>query len=312
MFLLLGLNFIPSSLPAPLQRCKRVGNGDCGQFITYFCCSFLFRESTPLLQHGVSPIRRQAAAPHKPLQHGFPMGSHIPPANLLQCGILSPWGQPCHLCWVGSDWDKVYLPTAALTVLCCKLESSKGAENTLVFCLQLSSTGTLSVLSSQPSIPPPERWAGYWEGMQPGELTQTDQRDIFHAVWCWHTYKGIEKEEEKEAIHYLQYLTSWETTKPAEVLLPTKVADNTCCWEVQNKIFRVFFLCFCMQHFPLVNCHLNLWVVFHLTLSLLSIWIGRVVEHLGEHLASNQSQSSTSFLVPNTRQDNGSFILSML
>lgn len=56
MFLLLGLNIIPSSLPAPLQRCKRVGNGDCGQFITYFCCSFLFRESTPLLQHGVSPI----------------------------------------------------------------------------------------------------------------------------------------------------------------------------------------------------------------------------------------------------------------
>lgn len=54
----LGIARLLISLSPPLQRCRGMGNGGCGQSVTgCFCHSFLLREGTfhspPLLQHGI-------------------------------------------------------------------------------------------------------------------------------------------------------------------------------------------------------------------------------------------------------------------
>lgn len=71
--------------------------------------------------HGVQPLRTRL------LQHSFPLGWQVLPANLLQCGLLSPWVQqvlvgPCFS--VGFPWGHS-LPQAAT---CSAVGSSTGSR----------------------------------------------------------------------------------------------------------------------------------------------------------------------------------------
>uniref|UniRef100_A0A8D0EKH3 HAUS augmin like complex subunit 8 n=1 Tax=Strix occidentalis caurina TaxID=311401 RepID=A0A8D0EKH3_STROC len=63
------------------------------------------------------------------------------------------------------------------------ISSQKGADNTPVFWLLLSSTHPASRLLLQLPCPSPWRWARSWEGSQPEQLTSLT-RGSFRTVWC--------------------------------------------------------------------------------------------------------------------------------
>jgi len=110
------------------ELCRGTGSGGHGQFTHCLCRSFLLRGRTPhtptLLQQGVPPTGNSPpqtppmwvlstgcspprTAPewvpcgvqlfrNRLLQSGCPTGSQALSANLLRCGLLSPWG---HRSW---------------------------------------------------------------------------------------------------------------------------------------------------------------------------------------------------------------------
>lgn len=79
--------------------------------------------------------------------------------------------------WVWLRWSSFSLSSPQGAVLC--IGTQKGAGNTPVFWLLLGRAGAASALAL--NILPPARdceWARSWEGTQPGQQTQINQREI--------------------------------------------------------------------------------------------------------------------------------------
>lgn len=168
-----------------------------------------------------------------------------------------------------AEWSSFSL--SILTVLLCTI-SRKGAENTPVLWVQLSSTGAASALALSIASSRGWVWARSWKGTQPDQMTQINQRGIYSKPYDANS-DTKSMGGRKNGVHFLFY-NVFLPDRPLHVLKPCSLGSGWASFTdgkylvIQTFTFYFFLNFFVPRKLP---C-LNLQVVLHLIFSLLPHW----------------------------------------